>query len=656
MFRDLTGLLCAGLVFLASTAYAGTYTFTDEERSYDATYLATPIQLSGTLVDEAGSPVAGAAISLIAWGDSAENHGASAQAMTNGRFALDDLLRRNALLQVTHASFYTEIIPLDLQRPLDESVVDLGEIVLTARLAGRARLIFGGDTMLGRKYLDKDSDGIEGESGELIQPGSIAADSEALFRYVRDVLSSDDHTTVNLETAVTSDLSTPHAVKTHVFHTYPESLSIFRNVGIESVSLGNNHSYDYLDVGFSNTMSALNTHGLGFYGGGMNGGDARSQRLRRTIGGIDFAFQGFNQQKGTNYGSDPVHIVAKDSPIVKAGALYLDSNNLTEFVTEEAAACFTVPYFHGGTEYAWFQTAAMRARFREAIDHGAHMVMSAHPHRAQGVSLYDPGDGPRYIFGSLGNFVFDMGYFESIRTYLAMVDVDATPLGPQVSRVRLIPIWLDRYVPHMMVGDGLTRLGRQLGHLSTAEGTFGDGIDGATVFAENGRIVVAADPSQYATSDTLDARELELDDSETGLVEFSPNTASDSLARLTSDTPASCEVGRDIMFVGGFEDIDVDPKAHEGDRWTRSSTRFAQNSVTRSGSSAAVILRKSSNTGRSVLWIYNKIKVVPGKKYTITGYYKAENAGQDGGRGALDEVERIDRLVHHEAHHHGEKS
>lgn len=629
MFRDLKGLLCAGLVCLASTSHAATYTFTDEERSYDDTYLATTIQLSGTLVDESGSPVNGAAVSLIAWGDSAANHGATTSTAANGRFVLDDLIRRNALLQVIHEDYYTEIIPLDLQRPLGHGTVTAGEIVLIARQAGRARLIFGGDTMLARKFVDRDKDGIDGESHDLIRRDSIAEDSEAIFRYVRDVLSSDDHTSVNLETAVTRDRSTPHSRKAHVFHTYPESLSIFRSVGIESVSLGNNHSYDYGDVGFSNTLSALTAHGLGFYGGGMHETEARNRRLRRTIGGIDFAFQGFNQQMGTNYGSDSLHIVAKDSPMVKAGALYLDGSNLSEFVAEEQPGCFTVPYFHGGDEYAWFQTDAMRSRFREAIDQGAHMVMSAHPHYAQGISLYDAGDGPRYIFGSLGNFVFDMGYFESIRTYIAMVDVDATPLGPRVSRVRLIPIWLDRYIPRMMVGDGLARMGRQIGHLSTAEGTFGDGIQGATVFPENGRIVVASSSSEYATSDTLDTRDLALGSSrKTGLFELDRNTDADFLARLTSDAPASCEVGRDIMFVGGFEDIDVDPDAHEGDRWTRSSSRYTQNSVTRNGSSAAVILRKSSNTGRSVLWVYNQIKAIPGKKYTITGYYKAENASK----------------------------
>ncbi len=627
MFQIPRGLLCALIACFATTAHAGTYTFNDEEDDYDDQYLATPIELTGKIVDEAGNPLNDARISLIGWGDSSDNHDRSTETNSSGELSLTDLSRRNVLVKVELDGYYNEIIPVELQRPLAEDTIDIGTITMAARFDGRVRLIFGGDTMIARKYLDKDQDGVEGESSDLIQLDSIPEDTEALFAYVRDVLESDDHTSVNLETAVTDDLSTPHDVKKHVFHTYPESLSVFRDVGIESVSLGNNHFYDYKDTGVSNTLDVLSSHGLGYYGGGNDETEARDNRYTKTINTLDLAFQGFNQQKGTNYGDDPLHIVAKDDPLVKGGALYLNDSNLSEFITDEAPTCFTVPYFHGGDEYKWYQTDSMRDRFKSAIADGAGIVMAAHPHYAQGVATYDAGSGPRYIFGSLGNFVFDMGFFESIRTYLAVVDVDRTTRGPRVVRVRLVPVWLDGYVPRLMVGHRFDRMARHLGHLSTMEGTFGDGIDGATVFADNGQIVVASDDSEYTTSDMDDYRLAEISDGDTGVIDLEEFGANDFLAEITTDRAATCEVGRDIMMLGGFEDGDVDMDAHEGDRWSRSSSHFMQNSVTRSGTSAGVILRKDSNSSRSVLWIYNKIKVNAGKKLTITGFYKGDNAG-----------------------------
>ena len=627
MFRIPKGLPCVLIACFATTAHAGTYTFNDEEDDYDDQYLATAIELTGAVVDESGNPLKDAEISLIAWGDSSENDDLSTSTSSSGDFSLPDLSRRNALVKIELEGYYNEIVPVELQRPLAEDSIDIGTITLVARYDGRVRLIFGGDTMIARKYLDKDQDGVEGESSDLVHLDTIASDTEALFAYVRDVLESDDHTSVNLETAVTDDLSTPHDVKKHVFHTYPESLSVFRDIGIESVSLGNNHFFDYKDTGVSNTLDTLSDHGLGYYGGGNDESEARENRYTKTINALNLAFQGFNQQKGTNYGDDPLHIVAKDDPLIKGGALYLNSSNLSEFVTEEAPMCFTVPYFHGGTEYTWHQTDSMRDRFKSAIDDGAGIVMAAHPHYAQGVATYDGGDGPRYIFGSLGNFVFDMGFFESLRTYLAVVDVDHTTRGPQVSRVRLVPVWLDGYVPRLMVGHRFDRMARQLGHLSTNEGTFGDGINGATVFADNGQIVVASDTSEYATSDMNDFRLAEISSGTTGIIDLEEFGANDFLTRLTTDRAATCEIGRDIMMLGGFEDGDVDMDAHEGDRWSRSGSHFVQNSVTRSGTSAGVILRKDYHSKRSVLWIYNKIKVTAGKKLTITGFYKGDNAG-----------------------------
>jgi hypothetical protein len=93
--------------------------------------------------------------------------------------------------------------------------------------------------------------------------------------------------------------------------------------------------------------------------------------------------------------------------------------------------------------------------------------------------VYAGGREPRFIFGSLGNFVFDMGFFEALRSYLIVVDVDAAAGGYRVSRVRLVPVRLDGYVPRLLAGDGLTDMARHLAHLSTAEASPAEGCSDA---------------------------------------------------------------------------------------------------------------------------------------------------------------------------------
>ncbi|HSO00488.1 MAG TPA: carboxypeptidase-like regulatory domain-containing protein, partial [Candidatus Nanopelagicales bacterium] len=138
---------------------AAQYAFTTNENSFDATYAATPIALTGLVLDEAGVPVSGATVTTVAWGVAGGNNGLSASTSAAGAFGFGALSRRSALIKVQHPSYYTEVVAIDLQRPLGEGTVEAGVVVLTLKKPGRARVIFGGDAMFGRRFLDSDGDG-----------------------------------------------------------------------------------------------------------------------------------------------------------------------------------------------------------------------------------------------------------------------------------------------------------------------------------------------------------------------------------------------------------------------------------------------------------------------------------------------------------------
>ncbi|XXX74295.1 CapA family protein [Sorangium sp. So ce134] len=611
------------------------YSFDATEAAFDATYAATPIDVAGVVVDEAGSPIAGAEVTAIGWGSGAVNDGEIAFTDGTGAFTLAALARRSVLLRVEVDGYYSEIVPADLHRPLSAASASVGRVVLTQQRAGRARLLVGGDTMFGRRFVDSDADGVEGETGDLIRPDTRQADALAILSFLRDVLSSADYTQVNLECPVTANPATPHPYKSFTFFSYPETVRALALSGVDAVSLGNNHMFDYLEGGVTDTLINVPNAGLDWFGAGPDETTAKGTVLYRTLRGVDVAFQGFNQIVNDGSTAAAYTLTASDGPPPKAGALELSLAEISDFMEEDAVGRFGIPVLHGGIEYSDYPSSGMRRRFVQLVQKGAGMVVAHHPHTVHGVGLYDAGAGPRFVFMSLGNMVFDQDIFETYQSYLAAVDIDEDSSGNRaVHRVQLIPFQNEDYVPKLVGGAWLGRASRHIGHLSTtlpaapSPSEAVDGLTGAVVFASGPRAVAASDPSQYTTSERVETRSVPLRSRATGPVEHLRSDPADSLAALRTTAAASCDYGREIMIYGDFEDGDVDDAFHEGSMWSMSEFRYIQNSVVRSGTGAMVFLRKSSNTSEASTYMNNRIKFEPGRKLTLTGYMKGNNAGQ----------------------------
>ncbi len=624
--------LCAALP--AGEAMAA-YRFDATEAAFDATYAATPIDATGVVVDEAGAPIAGAEVTAIGWGSGAVNDGELAFTDETGAFTLATLARRSVLLRVEVDGYYSEIVPADLHRPLAAASAEVGRVVLTEQRAGRARLLVGGDTMFGRRFVDSDADGVEGETGDLIRPETREADALAVLSFLRDVLSSADYTQVNLESPATANAATPHPYKSFTFFSYPETVRALALSGVDAVSLANNHMFDYLEGGVTDTLIAVPSAGLDWFGAGPDETTAKGTVLYRTLRGVDMAFQGFNQLVNDGTTASAYTLTASDGPPAKAGALELSLAEISDFMEEDAAGHFGIPVLHGGTEYSDYPTSGMRRRFVQLVQKGAGMVVAHHPHTIHGVGLYDAGAGPRFVFMSLGNMVFDQDVFETYQSYLAAIDVDEDSSGNRaVHRVQLIPFQNEDYVPKLVSGAWLGRAARHIGHLSTtlpaapSPSEAADGMTGAVVFASGPRAVAVSDPSQYTTSEHVETRDVPLRSRTTGPVEHLRPSAADSLAALQTTAAASCDYGREIMLYGDFEDSDVDDAFHEGSMWSMSEYRYIQNSVVHDGTGAMVFLRKSNSTSEVSTYMNNRVKFEPGRKLTLTGFMKGDNAGQ----------------------------
>ena len=78
---------------------------------------------------------------------------------------------------------------------------------MRARKPGRARLVFGGDTMMGRRFMKPDN--IEAPPTALLMPDALATDARRVLAGIAPLLSAADLTIVNLETVITRGEGTP---------------------------------------------------------------------------------------------------------------------------------------------------------------------------------------------------------------------------------------------------------------------------------------------------------------------------------------------------------------------------------------------------------------------------------------------------------------
>ena len=288
---------------------------------------------------------------------------------------------------------------------------------------------------------------------------------------------------------------------------------------------------------------------------------------------------------------------------------------------------------HGGSEYTDYPTNAMRSRFVSLMQQGAGLVMAHHPHTIHGIGLVNPGTGPRFVMMSLGNFVFDQDVWETFNSFVAIADIDVSGSTYNVARLELVPFHLENYVPKLLSGEWLARAGRQIGHLSSTLPTApsgsatADGLYGATVFPSGYRVLALRDAAQYSTATTNPVTNVTVTTNATAPIKFARNAASDSLYYIKTNYTATAEYGRELLLMGDGEDLDVDGDYSEGSAWDQSTARYVENSVTRTGTGAIVLLRNSANTSDSSLFNKNRVSFPGGSKLTLTGYVRGDTAG-----------------------------
>jgi len=196
-------------------------------------------------------------------------------------------------------------------------------------------------------------------------------DYSYFFKGVYDIVSNDDLTIANLESVFTD--YNVRADKKFTFKATSDFVNILLEGSVEAVNLANNHTYDYLQKGYDDTILTLKNNFVEYFGNGIyNIVEVKGKKI--GLCGI----QGWDTYYACNCIDDAMKYF------------------------NEVGTDLEIFSFHWGEERDYTQNENQETIARHAIDSGADLVLGHHPHVLQGIEEYNG----KYIVYSLGNFVF----------------------------------------------------------------------------------------------------------------------------------------------------------------------------------------------------------------------------------------------------------
>lgn len=252
---------------------------------------------------------------------------------------------------------------------------------------------------------------------------------------LKSYLAGGDLNIFNLETAVTSE--TAREEKEYNFRTDIEFLQTLKSVGFNLATVANNHSYDFGEKGFLDTLQSLDNVRISYVGGGVNR-DIAYQGQVFTINGLKIGVLGIAKVNG-----GPLSIATKD----KAGT----TNGYDSISTERAIVALkkvsdiVILLPHWGEEGSFCPRDTEIASAKKWQSLGADIIVGSHTHTLQQVELSDN----KLIAYSMGNFIFYSSQLENRTTGILKIRISPTK---QIS-YQLQPFVIDNVTKVPVISD-----------------------------------------------------------------------------------------------------------------------------------------------------------------------------------------------------------
>ena len=196
--------------------------------------------------------------------------------------------------------------------------------------------------------------------------------ADYFLQNVKDIFSADDLTIANFEGTLTD--SDEREDKTFAFKAPASYASILTGGSVEAVNTANNHSHDYGDQSFDDTLAALDDAGIVHFG--------YDETAVMDVKGVKVGLVGIYELYD--------HLEREQQL----------KDNIAKVKADGAQLIVVI--FHWGNETETVPDSNQTTLGRIAIDEGADLVCGHHPHVLQGIETYKG----RNIVYSLGNFCF----------------------------------------------------------------------------------------------------------------------------------------------------------------------------------------------------------------------------------------------------------
>jgi poly-gamma-glutamate synthesis protein (capsule biosynthesis protein) len=317
------------------------------------------------------------------------------------------------------------------QLPAAPELVTLGQLLREGRknrfdlyrvppAKSAARLVFGGDVMLGRSCAAKIQNGTDPFEGiaSLIRQASFAA--------------------ANLECTI-SNLG--EATNRYAFRAPSQSAQLLRQAGFDAMGLANNHTLDFGAVALHDSAAHL------------LGEEIEPVGVETpTRKACDPAF--FSLSDGKRIALFAISDVDPTSSSQIAAAS-VRANLGAAISNARSHANLVVFLVHWGIENTEKITDKQRELARWLVDRGVDLVVGSHPHCVQPLDFYHG----RPIAYSLGNLVFDGAPTVASWNRGALLEIGLNE-GAKISSISLVPVILEDGLPRAEVTES-NRFGRR---------------------------------------------------------------------------------------------------------------------------------------------------------------------------------------------------
>jgi poly-gamma-glutamate synthesis protein (capsule biosynthesis protein) len=210
-----------------------------------------------------------------------------------------------------------------------------------------------------------------------------------------------------------SNRGTPMKGKAYTFCAPTRNIKILKKLGVDVVSLANNHIYDYGKTAFLDTLTTLQQNGILYAGGGKNKKEAVKPAYIKCKGKKIAVVAATRAEK---YILTPE--AGKNSPGVFR--TYDDTEYVKAIRKAAQKSDYVIAFVHWGTEYSTTLESAQVKQAKDYINAGADVVVGAHTHCLQGVGYYKG----KPVFYSLGNF-----WFNEKTLYTTLLQLQITSAG-----------------------------------------------------------------------------------------------------------------------------------------------------------------------------------------------------------------------------------